>query len=210
MCKGCIIKLKELLMYREQVKEHEENYFSGIRKAKEQIDANQIEIEINEAGSISISTENSSTTCSVCNKKFRYKCELRRHIEAVHEKKTNFECDLCQKKCYSKSAIKEHIQRHIKRLNPSFPLPFECSICQKSFITSFELHRHKLTHSSSSVATPLETLSATCSTCYKKFRCKTELRKHIEAVHEKKTNFECNYCQKKFYYKQQIKTHPAS
>ena len=48
--------------------------------------------------------------CIHCDKGFKYKYDLNRHIELVHEKSTKFECKFCGKIISNAGNLKIHIE----------------------------------------------------------------------------------------------------
>ena len=64
--------------------------------------------------------------CSICDKKFSRKAELKRHTDAVHEGKKPHKCSICDKSCSLKAELKAHIESiHEKKK------PYKCLICTK-------------------------------------------------------------------------------
>ena len=50
-----------------------------------------------------------SLVCDVCNKKFKRRSHLKRHISVVHEGQKPFNSELCGKKFHGKWALKCHV-----------------------------------------------------------------------------------------------------
>ena len=48
-----------------------------------------------------------------------------------------------------------------------------------------------------------------CIVCNNTFATKSNMKKHIEAVHDKNKPFECNFCDKKFDRKEYLEIHIA-
>lgn len=78
--------------------------------------------------------------CSVCERGFSQKGNLKRHI-LTHTGEKPFHCSKCIKKYTTKYELKIHILTH------SEDNPFQCSVCQKTFTRSNSLKRHLITHS---------------------------------------------------------------
>ena len=62
---------------------------------------------------------------------------MKKHIEAVHEKKKPNECSLCDAKFAEKSALKSHILAVHDKVRP-----FICEQCNHSFTRKFHLKTH--------------------------------------------------------------------
>lgn len=144
--------------------------------------------------------------CDICEKKFRFKSVLLRHIRGVHARlkcpyaKPVF-CDICKKKFSEKSSLKRHMNNIHVEIKPR---PYVCEICQKGFTIKKTLQDHMLTHS--------EEKNYGCDTCEKRFRQKCALIRHIRVVHEGiKCNsgepFICNLCQMRFTQKSSLRRH---
>jgi uncharacterized Zn-finger protein len=88
--------------------------------------------------------------CPICHKTFRLKCDLKRHVECVHETKANFNCQHCPMTFYQKGSLKSHVIRKHTFANDDTSnkqRPFECQICQKRFKTKQNLKGHQVAHS---------------------------------------------------------------
>jgi uncharacterized Zn-finger protein len=80
--------------------------------------------------------------CSTCQKRFRCKKHLKRHLPVQTEPK-NFECEDCGKKFRRKDNLESHRRIHTGEM------PYTCSICQKKFRFQSGLANHLKTHESS-------------------------------------------------------------
>lgn len=74
-----------------------------------------------------------------CDKEYSSKFSLERHIQIIHLKKKEVECELCHKKFRVMQNLVEHkyIHQNIK--------PYECELCGKNFRhnSTFLAHKRK-------------------------------------------------------------------
>jgi len=73
--------------------------------------------------------------CHMCNKEFRTKFAMQRHLD-FHADKRPYECTQCDYKAKTKPQLKVHVMRH------SGEKCFTCSICNYSCVTHSDLNRH--------------------------------------------------------------------
>jgi Zinc finger, C2H2 type/Zinc-finger of C2H2 type len=88
--------------------------------------------------------------CSICHKSFRFKQNLKTHVESIHEKKTRFSCQHCPKTFYQKVNLKNHVaSKHTFDDDDTSnkQRPFECATCQMRFKSKAYLNKHQLAHS---------------------------------------------------------------
>ena len=92
-------------------------------------------------------------------------------------------------------------KRTKKKRKKEIRLPVECPICQISIKGKDVLKQHILrVHE--------KIKPHLCNLCGRSFGCKTNLRKHIEAVHDRKEYF-CEYCTEAFKTEYLYKHHKA-
>ena len=80
--------------------------------------------------------DSSKFNCNTCQKTFRYKAGLKRHIIVTHnrgELKNLFKCNLCEKRFYSNADLNRHSFVH------NGVREFSCSQCSESFYSSNNL-----------------------------------------------------------------------
>ncbi|CRK95899.1 CLUMA_CG009345, isoform A [Clunio marinus] len=106
--------------------------------------------------------------CQICGSSFFFRSGLKAHIRNVHEKKLT--CLLCEKTFKNKESLKDH-----KLLPHNLP----CDICGKRFPTKHSLQIHQNMHEERNFACDI-------LRCLKKFKTKSNLKKHILTVHKKK------------------------
>ena len=136
--------------------------------------------------------------CSLCEKTFSLKPHLKQHIEAVHEKKKPHVCPICD----HGFSLKKDLKRHIETVHEG-KRDFKCSLCEATFSTRDSMNKHtKVIHE--------KKLPFKCSEigCDKRFGEHYRLKNHVEFVHEgiRKT-FSCNHCGKGLCSNQQLKRH---
>lgn len=114
--------------------------------------------------------------CCWCQKEFKNRSNLKRHLEAVHCKTTKFKCDLCSKIFYTKNSISQHIA------NVHSEKRFSCDVCDFETKIFYTLKEHKLIH-----APKVE-----CPVCKKQV---TSLKVHM-LTHRHKPRIQCTICGK--------------
>ena len=107
--------------------------------------------------------------CPRCNKKFKDKSTLNKHISDVHEQKKPYSCDKCDKTFKRKAHLTEHGVIH------SADYKFSCNICGKPFGYKNAMQRHKLIHTDSEMIK--------CLFCGKDFKGKYSYKKHEKNFH---------------------------
>ena len=95
--------------------------------------------ENNEENSNQNLVENSVHKCARCAKTFKLPHHLKRHIEAVHDKKKSFKCRVpsCRKSFTEKANLKQHIEGVHQGKKP-----YNCEICNRSY-TKRHMKAHK-------------------------------------------------------------------
>lgn len=83
------------------------------------------------------SSPSNTTQCSICNKMYVSRSNLRRHLNEVHLNRLN-ECKICKIKLGSKRKLSYHLKRHGQLL--------ECDFCGRQCIPRHLMHRHMMDH----------------------------------------------------------------
>ena len=105
-----------------------------------------------------------SFECTICSSSLKTRKNLKKHIEAVHEKKKPYQCIICLC-CFSR---KEHLAKHTNTVHEK-KRPFKCNFCILAFGSKANLKKH---------------------ICSYGFADKRYLRNHIKINHEKLRNLQ--------------------
>ena len=157
-------------------------------------------------------------SCEVCGLKFLTNNSIKVHKRDMHKmglgklkkkvtaKEDSFSCKLCYKEYKKQSSLKIHKYRdHIGEESKYFGMEItedllchNCNDCELKFVTESLLGKHMTIHlkpmkssggyfakgSRGKVARKRE-----CTLCYKKFKAKQTLEKHVRVVHKNDTGF---------------------
>ncbi|XP_023314000.1 zinc finger protein 888-like [Trichogramma pretiosum] len=133
--------------------------------------------------------------CEIRHKSIGKKINLIYQINAVHDLIKPFECDICHKSFGQISTLNRHTMTVHDRSKP-----FECDICHKSFGETGTLNRHvNAVHDRSK---PFK-----CDICHKSFGYQHVLKMHMKTVHVRSKPFDCEICHKSFRYQCVLKSH---
>lgn len=103
--------------------------------------------------------------CNACNKIYKKRYELNRHIRHHHLQQRSFLCDLCNTEFFSKRGLADHILRHTGGEVAS------CDVCGKTFSRTRTLREHMKIHENDT--------RYQCEVCKKTFVQKTSLKSHL-------------------------------
>ena len=104
--------------------------------------------------------------CDLCDKKFPYKANLKRHIADVHFKELK-NCSKCSK-VFGEDNLKAHEDNCLPKIQR-----FECWQCQKSFKKEKHYKEHIKVHDENTF---------NCELCDKSFTTQRVLNLHIEST----------------------------
>ncbi|XP_057687684.1 zinc finger protein 260-like [Corythoichthys intestinalis] len=133
-------------------------------------------------------------SCSHCDKRFRCKHNLKRHMR-THTSEKTFACSLCDKTFSERIQLGRHTQTHAGEK------PFLCSICGKTFTQKRNLDIHAKLHTAEK--------SLACPFCDKRFHLKDKLTRHIR-IHTGERPFVCTCCGKGFTERGNLNKHTKS
>ncbi|XP_039987002.1 zinc finger and SCAN domain-containing protein 2-like [Xiphias gladius] len=121
-------------------------------------------------------------TCSICNKNFRIKSILTRHMK-THTGEKPYSCGVCGKSFIQRSYLQTHMNSH------SGQKPHTCSFCGRGFTQVGNMNAHIRIHTGEK--------PHSCSDCGKSFREKADLIKHT-IIHTGEKPYSCTVCNMKF------------
>uniref|UniRef100_A0A6V7I3Z0 C2H2-type domain-containing protein n=1 Tax=Bracon brevicornis TaxID=1563983 RepID=A0A6V7I3Z0_9HYME len=123
--------------------------------------------------------------CPYCSKLTASSFVLKNHIQATHDRKRVFKCDICQKEFYNERNMKAHKRLHKK---------LTCSRCDEQFANLTLLDQHLLDLHNAVVP---KRRKYNCKECGAEFRRLLLLQDH-ENVHTGKRPYTCELCNKTF------------
>ncbi|XP_040895543.1 zinc finger protein 32-like [Toxotes jaculatrix] len=121
-------------------------------------------------------------TCSICNKNFRIKSILTRHMK-THTGEKPYSCSVCSKSFIQRSYLQTHMNSH------SGQKPYTCSFCGRGFTQVGNMNAHIRIHTGEK--------PHSCADCGKSFREKADLIKHT-IIHTGERPYSCTLCNMKF------------
>ena len=133
--------------------------------------------------------------CNICDAQFEIETDLKNHLESDHGGKKVFKCYSCD----SNFTLETDLHDHIGSVHEG-KKPFECDFCDSDFISQADLKNH--TRSVHDEKKPLK-----CNECEAHFEEETHLKHHLESIHLRRNMFKCNTCNVQFTLEEDLKNH---
>ena len=191
-CELCSEEFPDVLM----LKVHIRNVHGG--KKKEKLDSkntpkikcekcNKLFRDTHYPKHVALRHQEGDFMCEQCAKVFNTKYNLNGHVKTVHGENTHKACKICGK-MLTKAAMKLHISSvHEKNKN------WVCMTCGKAHSEKGSLVRHE-----QRVHGGIKKHKCPFPKCEWAFHANADLKKHIEAVHEGRKDYQCTHCGKAF------------
>lgn len=142
-----------------------------------------------------INEEISKNQCEICNKTFKRKLYLVRHVRQVHLKEQKCLCPECGHLAETPGRLRYHMDaKHNERRH-------QCQHCEKRFISLGHLQAHIISHKNDR--------TFLCTICGKSFSYSNALEYHMRA-HTGEKRFKCTYCPSRFIISSALKRHLLS
>ena len=106
--------------------------------------------------------------CDVCEKRFTQSGNLKRHMR-IHANENPYQCDVCEKRFRESGHLQYHMRIH------THEKPYECDECEKRFSQSGNLKRHTRIHTNEK--------PHKCDVCDKAFSQSGHLKRHKRTQH---------------------------
>ena len=145
--------------------------------------------------------------CYNCDFKTDIKGDLNKHFHEVHYGKQNVHCEICNVSVENLKLHQKSRGHKIEILNKNVPVQLK----SKKRIEKSD--NDKIMESTNIDVSTDETLLMpknelqNCTLCNDSFRTKSNLNRHIDAVHKLKKQFECKICDAKFTRNRNLKEH---
>jgi len=138
-----------------------------------------------------------SRTCPVCHKVLSRPSQMLAHLQAKHEKKFSFFCDICSKGFSRKDTMKDHKLTHMNEEERS---KFFATTTSKRYV-------RMLNQTPRSMQQFARVADKTCPECNKIFVTPSAMKNHLNSRHERKIMFHCDVCQRGFFRKDSLRIH---
>ncbi|KAK3922066.1 Zinc finger protein 582 [Frankliniella fusca] len=134
-------------------------------------------------------------TCPECNKVFKKRNLLMRHLSSHQGALGKYQCQICRRKFISTSEVQRHTRAHMGLK------PYKCKLCLRYFSQKNLLDNHMYWHEGRK--------SHLCDVCGKSFSSGPNLKTHKNNLHslEKTKPYNCKECGKSFSRKHHLENH---
>ncbi|XP_060535613.1 zinc finger protein 319-like [Cylas formicarius] len=145
--------------------------------------------------------------CPMCQKRFKLKHHLKNHFKTDDKKKY-----MCPK-CCTLFTRSDNLSRHMRVICGQNYRPFSCYVCLKAFKLKYHLKKHfccvhpEHSFASPSIFTSRSVLEHACPNCWKIYKYKSNLGRHLRYECNKRPSFACPHCSKAYYQKSSLKSH---
>ncbi|XP_013397519.1 zinc finger protein 286A isoform X2 [Lingula anatina] len=137
--------------------------------------------------------------CHLCPRSFKHARYLQDHIQDAHIRNKHYECDECHKVVTTAKTLYKHKKTHTGKKSHT------CAYCGKGFFEGPNMRRHvRLIHETNSVE------RVQCPECDKTFTLKSNLKQHMDAVHNHQFTYKCSLCHRGFYRRNKLEEHMKS
>ncbi len=129
-------------------------------------------------------TSERSLQCGHCDKTFRRRDHLNKHVLSVHTSERRFCCHICSKRYTSPGTLRQHMNSsHSQKM-------LSCQYCDKTFARNDHMQKHIQ-------GVHLKERKYICQHCNKGYTSHGAMLQHIGKSHLEK-NFSCQKCSRKF------------
>ncbi|XP_046747058.1 zinc finger protein 37-like isoform X4 [Diprion similis] len=125
----------------------------------------------------------SELKCIICDREFRCRMELSRHIKS-HNTRRPFKCEHCPKTFRTAYDQRKHASCHDENLS------YTCDICKVKFKSKQALKHHRIRKHDNTE------YQFTCDKCSKQFKIKSDLSTHLKSLHTEAPSLVCEICGK--------------
>ena len=119
--------------------------------------------------------------CTVCDKRFTTKGNLKQHKQIHNVDRLYYECVQCEKRFTAQVSLKQHMNLHSRK--------YKCTECRKCFCKKCDLMTHRRIHSGEKLFE--------CTVCRKRFTHLSNLTVHSR-IHSGDKPYKCPECDKVF------------
>ncbi len=145
--------------------------------------------------------------CPYCQKGFRERRSLDKHIKAVHYAERPFACEYCPERFTNADEQRQHHQGHLRGVGAAGAAAgaahhYQCQVCDVTFLKQEDLDTHSKTHR-------VDGKLFICEICQKNFSNEQNKRIHV-LRHQGSWPHKCDVCSLTFQLKSQLQRHSAS